>query len=84
MNPPESGPTPYTSAGPVGSNFYPNPTMAPTTMQPSQPGPTSPSSSGIAGAAMGVTSPVGMTGASNSGLSAGATSTPSAGGTQQQ
>jgi hypothetical protein len=83
MNPPESGPTPYTSSGPVGANYYPNPVMTPTTMQPSQPGPTSPTSTGIAGAAMGVTTPGGVTGATNGGLSAGATSAPSSGSTQQ-
>jgi hypothetical protein len=80
MHPPNSGPEPYQPAMPSGSNFTPTPQQPPATFTPGQ---TSPHSSGIAGAAMGLSPVGGVTGSTNGGLSAGvSTATSSSGGTQ--
>jgi hypothetical protein len=71
MNPPDSGPQQYTNTPPVGSAFYSNPTSPPVAFAPTQ---TGAQSTGIAGAAMGVTSAGGATGPANVGASAGASS----------
>jgi hypothetical protein len=77
MRPPISQVQMTAPSMPIGSNFTPNATVPPATVQP---GATSAHSTGIAGAASGVAPLGGVTGPSNVGASSGVTSSgPSAG-----
>jgi hypothetical protein len=80
MNPPDNAPQVYQPSGPSNTSLSANSTQPPATFAP---GVTSPHSGGIAGAASGASPNGGMTGPTNSGLSAGAVSAPPAVGGQQ-
>ena len=81
LNPPFGGPQVFQPTGPKSlTPLVPTQSSPPTV---TSPGPTGPSSAGIAGVATGATPAGGATGAANVGLSAGATSAaPSVGGNQ--